>query len=81
MIFFILDYSVTPGILTIYNLSNSFEQERKVPGVYVSGSPRIRKRIRRVLAVKKWKVLILRNQRTAGLATKVSALQTSTLSC
>lgn len=42
MISFILDYSVTPGILTIYNLSNSFEQKRKVPGVYVSGSPRIR---------------------------------------
>lgn len=67
MIPFILDYSVTPGILTIYNLSNSFEQEIKVPGVYVSGSPRIRKHIRQVLTAKKWQVLILKQMRaTAG---------------
>ena len=51
MISFILDYSVTLGILTIYNLSNSFEQKRKVPGVYVSGSPRSRKRIHQALAL------------------------------
>lgn len=65
--FFILDYSVTPGILTIYNLSNSFEQKRKVPGVYVSGSPRIRKHIHQALAVKKWQVLIQKQcMQTAG---------------
>lgn len=52
MIFFILDYSVTPGILTIYNLSNSFEQQKEHQVYKFSFPPEFRKLILQVLPLR-----------------------------